>query len=226
VIVVVGQPSYRETEAGPVAGGLASLIATAAATHGRPVQLVGKVGEDEAGDAVVLALARTGVGHVAMLRDAGRPTPRIKGRQDAPEDGDLPGGSVLLDDPQAQPGEAADGPMLEAADVDLALRYLTEFEVLVLTGEVPADTVRIATAAANWADARLVVVVPAGEVEPAGLPPDAIVFEAPDADPDGVFVEMVGSFAAALDDGDAPAEAFRSAVAVGGWTASSEDATS
>jgi hypothetical protein len=226
VIVVVGQPSYRETEAGPIAGGLASRIATAAATHGRPVQLVGKVGDDDAGDAVILALARSRVGHVAMLRDAGLPTPRIKVSVDAPEDGTVPPGSVLLDDPLARPGEASHGPGLDAADVDLALRYLTEFEVLILTGQVPAETVRITAAAATWADARLIVVVPAGEVEPAGLPPDAIVFEAPDADPDGVFAEMVGSFAAALDDGDAPAEAFRSAVAVGGWTASSDDATS
>jgi hypothetical protein len=224
VIVVVGQPSYRETEAGPVAGGLASRIAKAAATHGRSVQIVGKVGEDEAGDAVVLALARTGVGHVAILRDAGRPTARIDVARDALEGGDPSPGSALIDDPPAQPGDAVGGLALEAADVDLALRYLTEFRVLVLADRLPDDAIRIAAAAASWADARLILIVPSGEVEPVGLPPDAIVFEATEADPDGVFAGMVGAFAAALDDGDEPATAFRSVVTSGGWSAAPDDA--
>jgi hypothetical protein len=44
--------------------------------------------------------------------------------------------------------------------------------------------------------------------------------EAPDEDPDGVFAETVGAFAAALDDGDDPAVAFRSTVRAEGWTPS------
>ena len=55
---------------------------------------------------------------------------------------------------------------------------------------------------------------------PDDLPRDAIVFEAPDEDPDGVFAEMVGAFAAALDDGADPAVAFRSTVEAEGWTPS------
>ncbi len=225
------------TEAGPVADGLPARIALSAAAHGRAVQLVGKAGEDEAGDAVVLALAHGGVGHVALLRGAGRPTPRAAApefdRTDA-ETGAVPEtlARALDADVDIEPTEpvAADATGerstaevgLEAADVELALRYLTEFAVLVLADPADVEMVRVVAAASSWADARLIVVVAAGEAEPAGLPPDAIVFEAPDADPDGEFAAMVGSFAAALDDGDDPAAAFRSSVAAAGWAPSGD----
>ena len=45
-----------------------------------------------------------------------------------------------------------------------------------------------------------------GSAVPDGLPADAVVFEAPDDDPDGVFADLVGSFAAALDDGVEPGD--------------------
>jgi hypothetical protein len=67
------------------------------------------------------------------------------------------------------------------------------------------------------------VVLPAGAPVPDGLPPDAIVFEAPDEDPDGVFAAMVGSFAAALDDGDDPGAAFNATVQAAGWTPAQAD---
>lgn len=220
MIVVVGQPSYAETDAGPVAGGIGVRIAIAAAAQGRVVQLVGKVGEDDAGDAVVLDLAKLGVGHVAVLRDAGRPTAHMRVPFDAIEGGDLAGS--FADDRASGPGESA-GPVLDAADVDLALRYLTEFGVIVLTDSEDAEIVRAVGQAAGWVDAQLIVVVPAGEPEPAGLPADSIVFEAPETDADWVFATMVGSFAAALDDGDDPADAFRSTVAAAGWMPSPED---
>lgn len=188
---MVGHLLHRESRAGIVVGGLAAHIALAAAAHGGSVQFVGKVGDDEAGDAVVLALAGGGVGHAALLREAGRPTPRVA--------------SIGVDS-------------IEAADVDLALRYLTDYAVLVLADSATSDVVRVISAAAGWADARLIVVVPAGEAAPEGLPPDGIVFEAPRADPDGLFATMVASFVAALDIGGVPADAFRSSLALNGWT--------
>lgn len=203
MIVVVGQPLFRATDQGTPAGGLPSRIALAAAAHGRSVQLVGKAGEDAEGDAVVLALARGGVGHVALLRESGRVTRRAPDRR-APE-------SIPDDDTWTT---------LEAADVDLALRYLSEFAVLVLADPAAPDIVRVVTDGAGWAGAWLVVVVGQGQTAPDGLPPDAIVFEAPGADPDGVFASLVGSFAAALDDGDDPARAFRASIQIDGWTAS------
>lgn len=228
VIVVVGQPLFRETEHRAAADGLAVRIALAVADQGASVQLVGKAGEDPEGDAIVLALARDGVGHVALLREAGRPTPRLQAAgEPAIDSNDAPSAEIASEDqpagtataPAAELGDLA----LEAADVDLALRYLTEFAVLILADRADPEMVRVAATAATWADARLILIVRAGEAEPAGLPPDAIVFEAPDADPDGVFATMVGSFAAALDDGDDPAAAFRSSVESGGWTPATAD---
>lgn len=226
---------YRETETGPVADGLPAEIALSAAGHGGAVQLVGKAGEDEAGDAVVLALAKGGVGHVALLREAGRPTAHADAQvNDAPDaEGELvaepltresrvdsePAVAARTAGRVPAPAEAT----LEAADVDLALRYLSDLGVIVLAEPAGADVVRVITAAANWSDARLIVVVSAGESAPDGLPPDAIVFEAPDADPDNAFATMVGSFAAALDNGGDPGEAFRSTVDSGGWTAALAD---
>lgn len=215
MIVVVGQPLYRESNAGAAVDGLPARIALAVAAHGRAVQLVGKAGEDEGGDAVVLALAQGGVGHVALLREAGRPTPRATSAGD-----DAIGAAAQTPTgvPEAEDEPPTAGATLEAADIDLALRYLTEFAVLVLADPAASDVVRVVATAAGWADSRLIVVVPAGEAVPEGLPADVIAFEAPDADPDGVFASMVGSFAAALDDGADPAEAFRSSVGSGGWT--------
>ena len=219
VIVVVGQPLFRATEDGAQADGLAARIALAAAVHGRAVQLVGKASEDAEGDAIVLALARGGVGHAALHRDAGQRTPRavesIGDDVDSLGDGagDPTGGHAPADAPAAWTA-------LDAADLDLALRYLAEYAVLVLADPAGPEIVGVAAEAAGYAGARLVVVVRPGEAVPDGLAPDVIVFEAPDTDPDGVFGSFVGSFAAALDDGDEPAAAFRSSIEADGWTTS------
>ena len=215
MIVVIGQLLHREADDGGRADGMAARIALAAATAGRSVQFVGKTGEDPEADEALLSLAQAGVGHVAVLRDAGMATPRLA----EPIDADLNSGQEdAFVDADTSPAPAPDvGPALDAADIELALRYLTDFSVLVLA--VPADDAiaRTVSAAAGWADARLIVIVPHGLAIPEGLPPDAIVFEGPDADPDGVFADMVGAFAAALDDGDEPAMAFRSTVEGAGW---------
>jgi hypothetical protein len=76
MIVVVGLAAYSTTADGQgSAGGLAVDVAAEAARRGGTVELVGKVGDDGAGDAVVLALGRLGIGHAALLRDPARPTP-------------------------------------------------------------------------------------------------------------------------------------------------------
>jgi ribokinase len=215
MIVVIGQPFLSVTEDGDTAGGLPARIAFAAAAAGADVQLVGKVGEDDAADAVLLALARGGVGHVAVLRDGGGPTGRLEPLAEDSIDGDGYGGAP------EPPAESVGGLQLEAPDVDLALRYLTDFAVVVLAtpGE---DLARVVASAVNWAGAHLVAVVPIDEHEPPELPADSIVFEAPEVDPDGAFATMVGSFAAALDAGEAAGDAFRATVAAQGWTESAE----
>ena len=77
MIVVIGLPSFRPPAEGraAAASGLAAGVARAAVAAGATVQLIGKVGDDPSGDALVLALARDGIGHVALLRDAVHPTP-------------------------------------------------------------------------------------------------------------------------------------------------------
>src|SRR6478752_2431859 len=75
MIVVIGRPTGRVADGAIAASGMASRVALSAAGAGRAVQLVGRVGDDPTADAVVLDLARGGVGHVALLRDGTRATP-------------------------------------------------------------------------------------------------------------------------------------------------------
>lgn len=178
MIVVVGNPIPRATPAGPVAGGPAAFVALSAAAAGSDVQLVARVIDDPAGDAMLLHLAAGGVSHAATLRQP--PTP--------------------------------DGPVLEAADLELALRYLTNVGVLVLAEHDPA-LAWVAVDAAAWNQAALVVMLPAGASVPSDLPAEATILASPDADPDGAFGSLVGAYAAALDRGIDPATAFRTTIA-------------
>jgi hypothetical protein len=227
VIVVIGSPIGRLADGAITAGGAASRVALVAAGAGRTVQLVGKTGDDPTADGVVLDLARGGVGHVALLRDPARatplePIPDPDGPAVGPDDlepGEASDGVV----PLTPPGTPPAGPALEGADVDLGLRYLTEFAVVVLAEPASAEVMRIVAEAARWGGARFVLVVGAGEPVPDDLPSDVIVFEAPATDPDGVFATLIGGFAAALDDGAEPGEAFRASIATDGWTGVADD---
>ncbi len=224
MIVVIGSPVGRAADGAVSAGGTASRVALAAAATGAAVQLVGKIGDDATADAVILDLARGGVGHVALLRDPVRATP-LEQLDEATADLDRPDDEPdrVPVDPGREASPDEDGSGLEAADVDLGLRYLTEFSVVVLVGPAGSEIVTTAVEATSWADARLVVVVAAGRTMPTGLPDDVVVFEAPHDDPDGAFATLVGSFAAGLDTGAAPGDAFRSSVALDGWSPTPED---
>ncbi|HUP54510.1 MAG TPA: hypothetical protein VM408_03300, partial [Methylomirabilota bacterium] len=113
-----------------------------------------------------------------------------------------PGGTAAtaaaaLDDP---------GPTLDAADISLALRYLTNFEVLVAVHAAP-DLLAEAISAASWSGARLVVVVPPETDVPPGLSTDALVVAAAADDAEGVGAR-IGRYAAALSRGDDAAAAY------------------
>jgi hypothetical protein len=216
VIVVIGALGLRGTldEAAP--DGLAPEIARAAAAAGARVELISKAGDDPAGDAVLLALAREGVGHVATLRDPARLTP-VRPRPDEPTDPADPSvDSVRAGDAEGTPAtaEARDDPepTLDAADISLALRYLTDFEVLV-TVHASTDLLAEAVSAASWSGARLVVVVEPETEVPAGLPADALVVAAAGDDAEGVG-PRIGRYAAALSRGDDAAAAYRELTAV------------
>ena len=208
MIVVIGEPALGRVDGEPVAAGPAARIALAAAARGAHVQLVAKVGEDADGEALVLALAQGDVGHVAVQRDAAHPTPLAVG---AEEGGDP-------DDLTAAPPGGATGLALDAADVDLALRYLTDFRVVVLADELDPAAVRVAVAATGWSNATLIAVV-AARGEPDGLPSDAIVLGSPADDVGGAFDRLVGELAAAIDAGADPQAAFREVVGSAGWEA-------
>ena len=200
--------------------GLAPAIAGSAAAAGARVELISKAGDEPAGDAVLLALARAGVGHVATLRDPSRLTP-VRARPDEPSDPAVeavtepPTEAADPDDPSAideGARPAALRPTLDAADVSLALRYLTDFEVLVAV-HPSSELLAEAVSAAGWAGARLVVVVePEGDV-PAGVPAEALVVAAAVDDVDGVGAR-IGRYAAALSRGDDAAAAYRDLTAV------------
>lgn len=226
MIVVIGSPFGRVGEGAIEAAGISSRIALAAAAAGRSVQLVGKTGDDPIADGVILHLAHGGVGHVALLRDPARATPLESPTADEPAD-DADASADADGDGQAgrpavpgwsRPEGMTDGPALEAADVDLGLRYLTDFAVVVLAEPVSPEIISIVADAARWGEARMILVVGAGERLADDLPDDVVVLAAPDADPDGVFATLVGTFAAALDEGVDPGEAFRASIASDGWT--------
>ena len=206
MIVVVGTPAWRAAEpAGP--DGRACRVALAAAERGAAVELIGRAGDDPAGDAMLLALAGAHVGHVALLRDPARPTPIIAAvAEDEPSVTDSDADAVATPTPAI-----VSGPILEPADVSLGLRYLPAYDVIVVTDDVAAEVIPVAAEAAEFASAHLVVLVGEGSAPPDGLPADALVLQAPADDPDGAFATLVGAYAAALAAGEAPADAFTAA---------------
>lgn len=211
MIVVIGSPWCLRTPDGPIAAGRATAIAVAAARAGASVQLVGKVGADAAGDEVILSLGRSGVSHVALGRVAGLETPVVDAETSIAESPTAetpiaaPSGG---EDRRATPLQPVATPPLEAADLDLALRYLTDFAVVVVAEPLTPGAWRPVIEAVGWAGARLIAVVDPGAVSP-DLPDDAIALEAPAGGADEGFSGLVGAYAAALDGGTHPEAAFR-----------------
>ena len=168
MIVVLGSPRYRpgSTDRPSGVAGLAAGIAAAATGAGAAVQLVGRVGEDPAGDATLLALTDLGIGHVATLRDAARPTPvepaPIALDPDLVDDVDPfmdPADGSPDDGTSIRPGATA---TLDPDDVGLALRYLDGYRVIVVADALSRPGLDAAAEAAAYGGARLVVIVAGG----------------------------------------------------------------
>ena len=194
---------------------MACGIALAASAAGSSVELVGRVGDDAAGDTLLLGLTTAGVGHVAILRDPARPTPIVPGSGDGERGAD----DVSWDDPEPAGDEPRDAvptaPAIEPADVLLALQYLSDFAVLVITDDVVESVLPVAVDGASFTGAHLVVLARDGATPP-GLPEEATVIAAPADDEPGAFARLVGAYAAGLDAGVDPATAFATATA-DGW---------
>lgn len=198
MIVVIGSLMGRRDEAGHIKpAGFAAEIAVAAVRSGSPVQVVARVGEDAVGDEVILGLAADRIGHVATLRDAGRETAVIDDAMDETIDGE----------PDATDSDERAAGILDGPDVDLALRYLSDYRVIVIVHPADAGVVREAASAATWAGAHLVVVVAQDAPIAAGsMPNDALVVLAqPNAE--GLAARL-GVYAASVDSGSDPDTAY------------------
>lgn len=206
MIVVVGPVAVRGAGQDATPVGLAATTAVAAAAAGARVELIARVGDDPAGDDLLLALARASVGHVAVLRDSAHATVALPSDE---VDGDVaaaaPSDAPSADDDADLAGRPV--PTLEAADVALALRYLTEYRVVVLI-HPPSEAIVVEVAeAAAWAGAHVVALLEPRDPPAAALPPEALVLEVMSAGNEDVG-GLVGHYAAAIDRGDQPATAF------------------
>lgn len=222
MIVVIGRaglsispgPDGRNAPAGP-----AGVMALAVRRSGAAVELLAAVGDDAEGDLLAVALGRAGVGHAALLRD--------------------PAGRTLLYDATGRPLERAHQPRLEAADIEMGLRYLSDCRVLLVADEISAEAAETVMEAARFHAAAVVAVLPpggsvAGPLAEAAtlletplrvdaMPEDAAVDDPdagwPDDGPSGseAFAAMVGSYVAALDAGSDPSSAFEAALRSSAW---------
>jgi hypothetical protein len=264
VIIVLGVPTLVESPDRDRAGGSSGDVAMAIAEAGGAVQVAGKLGDDPAGDRVLLALAGSGVGHAAMLRDPALTTPvrsaapvepsasggvawtprPADGEEDAPvafgllveaaderngSDGTSDTDETALPQPGAVPPPAeamvplrmdASGPaerpiLLDAADIELALRYLVDFRVLIVATPLDDTSARVVAESAAYAGAQVIALDESNGVMP-DLGP-ATVLEVPASDPDGRFADLVARFAIGLDRGTPAGEAFRAALGTAGW---------
>jgi hypothetical protein len=229
VIVVIGSPSIVPADPGrrSMAAGRSIEVAHGATAAGAQVQLIGKVGDDPAGDALLLALADLGIGHVAILRDPARRTPVVPVAT-ADDEAILPDADEDEDqdedeDETGAPAASANGgvpdeplPTIDAGDLDLALGYLPDHSVVVVAERLDPDALAVVAADCSYVAAALVVIVEPGG-EPPDLPSGATLLEAPRSDPDGLFGRTVGHFAAALDRGMSGDEALAAAAAGAGW---------
>ncbi len=193
MIVVLGRPGLDARDRLDRSAGRVAVAAAAAGGH---VALVGSVGDDADGDVVAIELGRAGIGHAALLRDPAGVTPRTAGEG---EQGDAHGDPL---------------PRLDAADIDLGLRYLAECQVLVVAEPLDEPALEVAASAARYHGAALIVVAEPGAATP--QPEEATVLEMPDAD-GGAFAELIGRYAALLDNGRGAAEAWHDAVSETGW---------
>lgn len=119
------------------------------------------------------------------------------------------GHAALLRDPS---GAAR----LDARDIELGLRYVPDYRVIVVASPLSGEAEAVVLDAATYQGAALVTLMVPGTPIGEALADAGTVLGAP-AEPSTAFADMVGRYAAALDRGDTPAEAFASASRAAGW---------
>lgn len=180
MIVVVGTVSARTEGSTTRASGYAAQVALALAAAGESIEMVSKVGADAAGDAVVAELATAKIGHVALVRDGA----------------------------QATASERDQPLQMDTGDLQLALRYLTSFDAVLLVDPVDDAAVATVLEACTYVGARLVITRPEGSPSvtaptPAlGENPPPLEVERPAGDPAAVTDLLV---ALLIPDRESPA---------------------
>ncbi|MBA3779114.1 MAG: hypothetical protein H0X16_07440 [Chloroflexi bacterium] len=178
MIVVLGRPNVRQDGPHLRPAGLAVEIALAAAAEGARVEVVGSVGDDVGGDAVAVALGRAGIGHAALLRDAAAVTPGMAT--------DIATGAGRL-------------PGLEPGDVELGLRYLSDFSVIVLAEALSEEAQAVVLEAAAYQGAA---VVAANDPEASGKTSElerGVVVPRETDDDEASFARRAGQLAVRLE---------------------------
>jgi hypothetical protein len=228
VIVVIGSPGAVRAGKRVYPAGRSVTVAEAVRLAGAEVQLVGKVADDLAGDAIVVELGRRGVGHAALARTGERTPIGDAPPSDDPIDQPIDDSAAELlgaSNGTAEPEDAAtppanvtpppEGLALEPADIKLALGYLPEISAIVVATSLADDAAKVVADSAAYHSVPLVVLVEAGgSVAPAFN--GSIVLEVPPEAADS-FDRLVGAFATRLGRGAEAGEALRDAVAAGGW---------
>jgi hypothetical protein len=111
-------------------------------------------------------------------------------------------------------------PRLDAADIELGLRYVSECHVLVVTDSLDEAGLAAAVEGARYHRAALVIAAAQPMLpDDEEMPEDTTVLAAPEED-DGAFAGLVGGYASRLDAGRDAAEAWRDALEESGWEVS------
>jgi hypothetical protein len=117
-------------------------------------------------------------------------------------------------------------PRLDAADIELGLRYVSDCRVLVIAESLAGPALAAAVDGAQYHRAELIVAAPMGTSGDAAatLPDHATVLTQPEGDEAvGAFTELVGRYAALLDSGRGAADAWRDALNATGWEQAASD---
>ena len=217
MIVVIGRPRVTrpEPDAELIPGGLAADLVMAIASADRDVELVGSIGDDPEGDRVVVELGVAGVGHAALARDPATRTPVLGATGERPL------------------------PRLDAADIELALRYVPKCRVLVLGEDVDPEARAAVLEAGRYHGAAVVLLATPGTIDASELGDDVTLLELPTPEDDGApaesgtepddsmpdlgpFAALVADYAVRLDQGEAPESAFGEALGAGAWEAATD----
>jgi hypothetical protein len=124
-------------------------------------------------------------------------------------------------------------PRLEAGDVELGLRYLPQFRVLVIAEALEGEARRSAMEAAEYSSASVVMVAAAGSAADGAPGSRVTVLERGGVDDDEMddrqdasteddraFAALVADYALRLDRLEDPSAAFSAALGDGAWEAS------